>query len=229
MKQKTMTVKAVLNSLWIDGEIVGSESGRYGKDDVCPSQFRAALEKIPDGETLELHINSPGGDVFAAVEMYNLLKKRGNVTVYVDGLAASAASIVAMAGDSIVMPANTYLMIHRASGGVWGNAKEMEKRAGLLREVDGTMRDIYAGKAKVSAEEIEAMLDAETWLTAQKAAEVFDCVQAVNAISVAARYDGELQDMGFTLPDGYREALRENEKQALLREVEKAELLSTLI
>lgn len=229
MKQKTMTVKAVLNSLWIEGEIVGSDGARLGADDVCPSEFRAALEHIPEGETLELHINSPGGDVFAAVEMYNLLKKRGNVTVYIDGMAASAASIVAMAGDSIVMPANTYLMIHRASGGVRGNANELEKLAGLLREVDGTMRDIYAGKAKVSPEEIEAMLDAETWLTAQKAAEVFDCVQAVNAISVAARYDGELKDMGFTLPKDYAEALRENEKQALLREVEKAELLSALI
>lgn len=233
MKQKKMTIRAVLNALWIEGEIVGSGSDRFSADGVCPSQFRQALEHIPEGETLEVHINSPGGDVFAAVEMYNLLKRRGNTIVYVEGLAASAASVIAMAGDSIVMPKNTYLMIHRASSAVYGNAAVQEKMAQRLREVDTMMQGIYAEKAKVSGDEIAAMMEAETWLTAEKAAEVFDCIRQEDAIPIAARYDGELKDMGFTLPEGYRtealpEGCRMNEKETLLREVEKSALLAEL-
>lgn len=125
-----------------------------------------------DGEDIIIRINSPGGDVFEGMAIYNALQKHsGKVTVHVDGLAASAASLIAMGGDEVMMGAGTFIMIHQASTCVCGNADEMERRAGTLRKIDSQLIGIYQEKTGIDTETLTQMLKDETWLTADEAVE----------------------------------------------------------
>lgn len=122
-----------------------------------------ALQGI-DAETIELHLNSPGGDVFDGIAIMNALKQhQATVEVHVDGLAASIASVIALAGDTIVMHPGAQLMIHDASGLCFGNAADMGKMADDLDHVSATIASLYAGRAGGSVDDWrQAMLD-ETW------------------------------------------------------------------
>lgn len=125
-----------------------------------------------DGEDILIRINSPGGDVFEGMAIYNALQKHtGKVTIHVDGLAASAASLIAMGGDEVMMGAGTFIMIHQASTCFCGNADEMERRAGTLRKIDNQLISIYEQKTGIENELLTQMLKDETWLTADEAVE----------------------------------------------------------
>jgi ATP-dependent Clp protease, protease subunit len=120
--------------------------------------------------TINLRINSPGGDVFGgrAIELA-LRQHPANVIVQVDGVAASAASVVAMAGDTIKIPAGSMIMIHRAWTMALGNTNDMIKTAALLAKIDDTLAATYAARTGANAAAMLALMDAESWLTGEEA------------------------------------------------------------
>lgn len=121
---------------------------------------------------INLHIHSPGGDVFDGIAIYNLLKNHpANVTVYIDGLAASMASVIAMAGNEVIMPENAMMMIHKPWGIQGGDAEDMRKYADLLDKVENTLIPAYANKTGKTPEELAEMLSAETWLNGKECVE----------------------------------------------------------
>lgn len=122
---------------------------------------------------LVIHLNSPGGDAFDGIAIYNRLKKHeGKVTVHVDGWACSAASVIAMAADELIMGAGSMLMIHEASNIMWGTKNDFRKQAELLEKLEDGIIDIYMMKANIEREEIKTMVDNETWFSANEAVEI---------------------------------------------------------
>ena len=121
---------------------------------------------------INLHIHSPGGDVFDGIAIYNLLKNHpANVIVYIDCLAASMASVIAMAGNEVIMPENAMMMIHKPWGIQGGDAEDMRKYADLLDKVENTLIPAYANKTGKTPEELAEMLSAETWLNGKECVE----------------------------------------------------------
>lgn len=142
------------------------EIGLWG---VTAKAFTQALATAGPGP-LTLRINSPGGDVFDGLAMFSALNQHdGPVNVIVDGLAASAASFLALAGSTISMAPNAFLMIHNAWGVVVGNKGDMTDTAGVLTKIDGQLASLYAQKTGQGTDAIAQMMDAETWFTAQEA------------------------------------------------------------
>lgn len=155
------------NTLRLEGPI--AEESWWG-DEVTPAQFRNDLAEHP-GDLL-VFINSPGGDVVAGSLIYSMLKEHaGKITVRIDGLAASAASVVAMAGDRVEMAPTAYMMIHNAATIAFGNKADMQAAAEMLAEVDRGIRTAYALKTGKSERELAKLMDAETWMSAAKALE----------------------------------------------------------
>ena len=146
-----------------------SEDTWWG-DEVTPALFRDELSKVSGNLTVWL--NSPGGDVFAASQIYSMLKNhKGKVTVKIDGIAASAASVVAMAGDETLI-APTALMMHDPSTCAMGNKSDMEKAIILLDEVKESIINAYETKSHLSRNKIAKLMSDETWLNAKKAHEM---------------------------------------------------------
>lgn len=136
---------------------------------VSATAFVSALNSIKEGD-ISLHINSPGGDVFAARAMVAAIAAHpSNITAYIDGLAASAASYVAMACDKVVMQAGSMMMVHCASSIIWGNAADMIVMADLLEKIDGTIAADYSRRTGKPEEEMLALMQAETWMTGAEA------------------------------------------------------------
>ena len=124
----------------------------------------------PNAKTINVHLNTPGGDIFEGIAIYNMLSAHpGEVKVYVDGLAASAGSLIAMAGNTITMRPATFLMIHNGWSSIAGDADDLRKEADLLDKINLQFADVYAGKSGKKRDEILAMMDAETWFTADEA------------------------------------------------------------
>lgn len=135
---------------------------------VWPDEFKASLDAVKGG--VDLHIHSPGGDAFDGIAIYNMLRQHdGTIDVTVDGLAASAASVIAMAGDSVKMSRGSQLMIHDAWGLSIGNADDMESTKGKLDKASESMADIYAAKAGGTAGDWRTAMKAESWYTANEA------------------------------------------------------------
>ncbi len=140
-------------------------------DQVSPQQFKEDLE---NGEgDITVWINSPGGDCIAAAQIYNmLLSYKGTVTVKIDGIAASAASVIAMAGTKVMMSPVSMLMIHNPMTMVAGDRTEMEKAIAMLSEIKESIINAYEIKTKMTRESIAKLMDAETWMDATKAVEL---------------------------------------------------------
>lgn len=167
--------------------------GPIGSEDNNPVDFIAQLKAL-NANTLHIHINSPGGDMFAGHAIYGAIKNfKGKKITYVDGLAASAASIIAMSGDKIVMPANTLLMIHNASTFAYGDSQEFYKIADNLVKMNLTMQAVYVDKTKLPPEQITTMMNQETWLTAAEAKELGFIDAIANEIKLDSYFDGENQ------------------------------------
>lgn len=144
-----------------------SEDTWFG-DEITPAMFRNELSKVSGDLTVWL--NSPGGDVFAASQIYTMLRShKGKVTVKIDGIAASAASVVAMAGDETLIAPTGMLMIHNPSTVAFGNKEAMQKAIELLDEVKESIINAYEEKSGLSRSKIARMMDEETWLNAKKA------------------------------------------------------------
>ena len=148
--------------------------GDYGfEDSVSARSFSDKLKGLPETITqLDIRVNSPGGDVFDGVTIYNRLKQhKANVTVYVDGMAASIASIIALAGDEVIMGEGSQLMVHKPMSGVWGNSIEMMSVVDRLDDIEEQMLSIYQRRTGMDRSELKSMLAKETWLDADEAIE----------------------------------------------------------
>lgn len=146
---------------------VDSWGGEWG---VSAREFAAALDAVPEAQTIELHVNSPGGEVFEAITIMNLLRThRARVVATVDGLAASAASVIACAADELVMNRNTELMIHDAWGLCVGNAADMRDVADRLDHLSDNLASVYAAKAGGEVAFWRDAMLAETWYSAEEA------------------------------------------------------------
>jgi ATP-dependent Clp protease protease subunit len=141
-------------------------------DGVTAKQFQKELSALGKVNTINLRINSPGGNVFEGLAIYNQLAQHpARIEVNVDGVAASIASVIAMSGDLISMAKNSMMMIHDPSGFAVGNADEMERVAALLRQVKGNLTSTYADRTGQKAEQINQWMSEETWFTADTAVE----------------------------------------------------------
>ncbi len=137
---------------------------------VTAKRISAALRSIGAGKDVVVNVNSPGGDFFEGVAIYNLLREhQGKVTVRVLGLAASAASVIAMAGDEIQMGEGSFLMIHNAWAVAVGNRHDMTDTAAVLAPFDAAMAKLYAAQAGISESAAAMLMDKETWIGAQQA------------------------------------------------------------
>ncbi len=174
MLSKFWQVKNEVNGnseILLYGPIAGERS--WWGDEVTPKNFAADLESL-GGKDVTVRINSGGGDVFAAHAIHNqLVAYKGRVTVVIDGLAASAATIIAVAGDRIIMPSNALFMIHNPAIGLsdYYGADELLKAAGALNTIKDSIVAAYRKRCKASAEELAAMMDAETWMGAAECLE----------------------------------------------------------
>lgn len=161
--------------LYIYGD-VESDGYDWWTDSVVQSEtsantFRDKLNEHADAKQINIYINSYGGSVFEGTAIYNQLRRHpAHKTVYIDGFACSVASVIAMAGDEVVMPRNTLMMIHNAWMWSCGNAAELRKAADDLDTINAAGRGAYLAKAgdKLSEEKLIEMMDAETWLTAEE-------------------------------------------------------------
>lgn len=143
----------------------------YWWDDESNSaiSLKEKLMSLGDITEINLHINSLGGDVFEGIAMFNLLKQhKANVKVYIDGIAASIASVIAMSGDTIYMPKNSMMMIHNCWTTSTGNSKEFRKLAEDLDKIMEASLESYMSKVNITKEKLKELLDDESWLTAQE-------------------------------------------------------------
>ena len=140
-------------------------------DDVTPQLFKDELNAGTGDITV--WINSPGGDCVAAAQIYNMLSNyKGKVTVKIDGIAASAASVIAMAGDTVLVSPVSMLMIHNPATIAWGDHAEMQKAIDMLAEVKESIINAYVLKTGLSRPKLSHLMDAETWMDANKAVEL---------------------------------------------------------
>lgn len=180
------------SSIRFDGDIVDSDWDKWNDTDSCPADVLEALNGLTGD--LDIYINSGGGSVFSGMSIYNILSRyKGNKTVYVDGLAGFIASVIAMVGDKIVMPKNSFLMIHKPLCMVGGNANDFRKMADTLDTIEQGIINVYATKLKDGAniDDIKSMVNNETWLTGEQASQYFNIVvsEANNAIAFIRKND----------------------------------------
>lgn len=155
-------------TLHLDGVI--AEESWFG-DEVTPKQFKSELNN--DGGNITVWINSPGGDVFAASQIYNMLMDyKGDVTVKIDGIAASAASVIAMAGGEVYMSPVSMMMIHNPMTIAFGDTAEMKKAIQMLSEVKESIINAYELKTGLSRTKLSHMMDDESWFNSKKAVEL---------------------------------------------------------
>ncbi|MCC2249084.1 Clp protease ClpP [Virgibacillus sp. AGTR] len=178
--------------IFIYGEIT-----KYAWDELgehSATTFKQELDDLGDVETINLYVNSPGGSVFEGVTIHNMLKRHdAKVIAHVDALAASIASVIIMAADEIRMPSNSMLMIHNPWTFAIGNSAELRKQADDLDRIGKSSMQSYLDKAgeKLSEEKLQELLDAESWLSAEKAFEYGLCDVVEEANDMAASISKE--------------------------------------
>ena len=134
------------------------------------SEFTESIKEVSETEAIELRINSPGGDVFAGFTLASLIQSLPNkVTVHVDGLAGSIASVIALSGDTVLISEQGSFMIHNASIGIGGNKEEMQDRIELLAQIDNSLLSIYKSRSNLSEDVILAMMEKETFINSEEA------------------------------------------------------------
>lgn len=191
-KKKFWKFKNLANNegeLDIYGEISSSSGGWFSDGtEITPTGFKEDLAALGDISTLNVYVNSPGGDVFAGQAIYSMLKRnKATVNVYVDGLAASIASVIAMAGDSIHMPSNSMMMIHNPWSFAQGNSKDFRKMADDLDKIGLSIQETYLAKAPdMKSEKLVELLDNETWLTAKECFDLGLCDVIEDEKTIAA-------------------------------------------
>ncbi len=172
--------------------IYGDIGDSFWSDGITAQDFVDQLNAMPPNvDTIRVRINSYGGDVFAGYTMHSVLRAhKAKIITEIDGLAASSASIVAMAGDTIRMGAVSMMMIHRASSLVHGNADDMRDEAEVLGKIDGQIAQIYSRRSGQSMDAVKAMLaEPETWFTPDEAVEAGFADEIAEQLQTAARWE----------------------------------------
>ena len=211
--------------LIIYGEI---SSDKWDETEITPNEVKELLDSVKNKD-LDIFINSSGGNVFAGLAIYHMLKRHeGKKTVYVDGIAASIASIIAMAGDEINIPKNAYLMIHRSWIYTAGNKNDLLDTIAMLEKTDMNMADIYYEKALegVTSEKILELMDNETWLTGKEAQSIFKIIADGDNKAVACLDGLNINDK---VPETLKAKLNkveevQNKENEKILELEKAKL-----
>ncbi|PAF24367.1 peptidase [Shouchella clausii] len=190
---KFLSVKNLTNDsadIYFYGDIVSSEWGKWEDSDTAPEDVREQLKQVEGVQNLNIYINSGGGSVFAGLAIYNMLKRhQAHKKVYVDGMAASIASVIAMAGDEINVPSNAFLMIHKPWAMSIGNANNLRKLADDLDSIESGLLNVYEENLAegVDIETVKQMVNAETWLNGKEAAEIFNInVAPANTVAASA-------------------------------------------
>ena len=189
----------------INSESLG-EWQKYYPEDKAPKDVQDFLDQLNGVSKINVHINSGGGSVFGGIAIFNILKRHNaEITVYVEGLAASIASVIAMAGDRIIIPENAQMMIHKPSSITWGNADDMRKEADILDGCQKVILNTYMQHTKegVTPEQINALIDAETWKNGKEWQEFFDV--EVSEKNSAAACTSDYFDQYNNLPEKLRE------------------------
>lgn len=193
-------------------DFIGGWIEEYWGDDqgvITAKAFIDEIKKLPDAvKTIRLHVNSPGGDVFAAVQMANALRdqratKNRRIDVVVEGLAASAASIVVMAGDTVAMGDNALLFLHNPLTYAYGYAKDLRKTADDLDTIRGSIIATYQWHSPLNAEELGELMDAETWVDADDAITYGLATEKIEGLRAAALLDPKAVAK-LRVPDQYR-------------------------
>lgn len=166
----------ITDDIQSDGKRFNWETYTWERVESNTSQryFVDNLKDVKEGDTVNLYINSMGGSVKEALGIYSVLRRcPGAIVAYIDGFAASAASVIAMAAEKVVMPHNTTMMVHNAAWAVYGNSKDLRKSADDLDIINAAMLQSYIVKAgdKLTQEKLEELTDGETWLSAE------ECIQ----------------------------------------------------
>ena len=197
VKNETLTSA----DLFFYGDIVSDWWGAWNDTDQYPEAIREFLKGC-EGKDLNIYINSAGGSVFAGIAIYNMLSRhKGFKTVHVDGMAASIASVIALAGDRVIVPSNAFLMIHKPWAECTGNADDCRKMADDLDAVEAGILNVYKAHLAEGAtiEDIQRMVSEETWLNGEEAAKYF-AVETGEAKAYAAKITETAQTYG-KIPD----------------------------
>ena len=227
MKDNLKNILEIKNStettcdLYFYGDIVDSWWGAWDDTDQYPEAIKSFLDDAK-GKDINIYINSGGGSVFAGMAIYNMLKRhQGHKTVYVDGLAGSIASVIALAGDKVIIPSNAYMMIHKPWSGLYGNSKELREMADTLDKIEEGILNVYKENLaeNTDIEVIKDMVNAETWLTGEEASKYFnvqvsDSVEAVACASDYFNKYNKKDDMSNI------KNKKNNEKEILLMELD---------
>jgi ATP-dependent Clp endopeptidase proteolytic subunit ClpP len=165
----------------------------WGEDTVSAKAFNDELTSLGEVKNITLRVNSPGGDVFDGVAIHNMLKNhKATVTARVEGIAASAASYVVMAADKIVMPSNSFMLIHGASGLVWGKADDMRATAADLDRIDNSMTATYAARSAQTTDKIKAIMKEDRLMDAAEALYLGLTDEVTDPVKMAASYSLKL-------------------------------------
>lgn len=195
MRSKWFAMESSADSAEIS---IFDEIGGWG---ISVKDFKEAFDLVRDRKEITVYINSPGGSVTEGMALYNILASaRDRITVEVIGLAASIASIVALAGKELVMDEGTYFMIHNPWTITWGEADELRKTADVLDKMRGELINIYAARSGLSGEEVAQMMDDETWLTADEAKEQGFASTVRKTAKAAALSSFDISKIGFQHP-----------------------------
>ena len=190
--------------IYIYGDIVSSDWEKWSETDVCPADIKEAVNNI-GGRDVDIHIYSAGGSVFAGEAIRSiLLKLTGYKTVYIDGLAASIASAIAMCYDELHISEGSYMVIHNPSTYAWGTANDLRKTAETLDLIKETIMSVYNGKLSEDFDNsrLSGMLDDETWLTANDVKLMFKSVVIdEGAVPISAKLDNNMLQYFNKLPD----------------------------
>lgn len=161
----------------------------WWEDKSTAQLFAEELKNLGDVSSIDLHINSNGGDVFDGQAIHSLIKNhKGFVTAYIDGLAASIATVIAMGADKVIMPKNAMMMIHNAWTGLYGNANDLRKMADDLDHINDTIVHTYLAKVKDKTDEatIRDLMDKESWLNAEECLSLGLCDEVSEPVKMAA-------------------------------------------
>ncbi|MBB4817119.1 ATP-dependent protease ClpP protease subunit [Pseudomonas alcaligenes] len=182
------------------------EIGAWG---ITAQQFARDLKALGDLQRIDLRVHSPGGDVFEGTAIYNLLKHHpARVEGYVDGLAASMATVILMACDTVYIPENGLMMIHKPWGITGGDADDMRRYVELLDKIEDTMVMAYASKTGKSAEDIKALLKEETWMTGREAVEAGFADQLTEPLAAAAQLNSKRMQEFAHMPEALKNLIQ---------------------